>query len=159
MGPAVVKMPIPRKRQFATGVHLASEHVSQCLSTLGAEEPALHHSRHLVNPRHLDGIARDVDIHELRIGADKSLDELILSVGQLIALAVVSLAVLVVTLVQASKEDDTVSLAGFLDGLCHQLGSRTRLIEATPDAHAVIALYGISDIASSEVDGNLRVMM
>ena len=95
----ILQTGIPGKWQFARGIHITSEYTGQCLTCLRANKPALYDGRHLVSPRHSDGIARDVHIDQIGICLDQSLYQLILTIGQAISLTVVALAVLIITLV------------------------------------------------------------
>ena len=149
----VVETLIPGVRQLTRRINIAKKHIGNGITSLRAEEPCLQNSRYLLGKRHSDGITTDVDIHQTGIDSQECLDEFALTIGQLILLAVVTLTILEVTLVQTSEEDDDISLLGFFHSLSSQLSLRTGLAKAATYRHAIKALDGITHIATSVVDG------
>ena len=111
----------PCERQLAARVSIAHKHRSQGVTSLRTEVPALHDGGHAVAPRHGNGVARDVDIHHFCIGLRQRFYQLVLTIGQRIIFAVVSLAVLIVALVQSAKHHHTVGMASFLHRLSNKL--------------------------------------
>ena len=103
----------------AADIDGAEKNIGDGIARLRTKEPRLHDGRNFINPRHSGGITADVDIHQTGINSNKSLNEFILAVGQFVLLTIVPFAVLIVTFVQSTEEDDYVSLPGFL----HSLGS------------------------------------
>ena len=148
MSTTVLQTLIPGEGQFAGRVHVAHQHRRQGLTGLGTDKPALHDGRHLVEPRHGDSIARDVDIDDVLVDREERLEELILSVRQTILATVVPLTVLIVALVKSTEEDDHIGLLGLGHCLCLQLLGRASLIERAPHGHTVVALDGVTDIAT-----------
>ena len=120
MGTTLVEGGIPGERQLARGVDITRQHRSDSLARLRTDKPCLHDSGHLVNPRHSCGITRYVDIHQSGVDLQYSLYHLVLRIGQLVAPAVVTLAVLIVAFVQSTKEDNHIGILG----LRHRLGGK-----------------------------------
>ena len=142
----------PRERQLATGGDTSRQHVGQGIAGLRADEPPLHHGRHLVNPRHGHSITRNVHKHDVLIDLGQCLHQLVLLVGQFILPAVVTLTVLKVCLIQTSKDDDHVGLLRLLNSLSTQLGIGAVLGNATANGHPIIALHGVAYVTAGVVE-------
>ena len=59
-----------------------------------------------------------------------------------------SLTVLIVALVKSTEEDDHIGLLGLDHSLSPQFLGRTSLIERAPHGHTIVALDGVTDIAT-----------
>ena len=149
VGTTLIKGSIPREGKLARGIDIAEEDGSNSLTSLRADEPSLYDGRHLVEPRQSSPIAGDVHIDQTRIHLQDGLDDLVLSVWQIVKQAVVTFAVLMIALVQTSDENDDISIFCLFHSLCREFGLRTGLIERTAYGDAVVALDGIANVATS----------
>jgi hypothetical protein len=64
--------------QLATGRDAAEQDVADGVAELAAHEPALYDRRGLIDPRHFNGAAGDVDNGGSRVGFQHGVDELVL---------------------------------------------------------------------------------
>ena len=66
------------------------------------------------------------------------------------------LCILIVALVQATKEDDHIGLTGFLHGFGNEFVGRAILAQVDVHLHTIIERGGVAYIAASEVDLGVR---
>ena len=151
MGAHVLEVLVPGERQFARGVSIAHEHAGERVARLAADEPSLHDGGNLVAPGHRHGITRDIDKHDILVGACQCLDQSILTVGQVHRLAVVALGILVVALVQAAEDDDVVGLFGLSHGFGDEGVGTAAVGQRLTSGHAVVVAGGVAHIAAGIV--------
>ena len=152
MGTTVVETLIPCEGQFTRGIHIATEHAGQRFTGLRTDEPSLHDRRHLVGPRHSHSITGDVHKNNVFVYFDKGFNQCVLTVWQSILLAVMTLTVLIVALVQTTEYDDIVGTLGLLYSLRQQLVGTASFGNATAHCDAIVALNGIADVAAGVVN-------
>ena len=138
----------PCKRQLAARVCIACKDACKGFAALRTDEPALYDAGNLSLPRHSYRIARDVDINEVSVCLSQSLDQLILMVWQLIMLAVVTLAVLEIALVQTAKHDDIVGCLCFLYGFGYQFSLAALVFQVLAGCNSIVVARYIAHIAA-----------
>ncbi len=89
-------------------------------------------------PRHSHGIARDIDVDEIPVSLSQSLNQLVLGVWQLILFAVVTLAVLVIALVQSAKHHHIVGILGFFYGFGYQFSLAALVFQILSGCNAIV---------------------
>src|SRR3712207_1260719 len=134
----------PREGQLTRWVGLSRQHVGDAMTGLGTDEPSLHNGVHTVSPRHGNGVARDIDNDEIAVCLGQSLNHTVLPIGEGIVLSVVSLAVLVVALVESSEEDNVVGLECLGHGVGDKLVGRAALAEVLTARYAVVRAIGVA---------------
>ena len=129
VGTALVERGVPGEGQFSGGVDVAEEDAGDGFAGFRTDEPGLEHGWHLREPWEGGRVAGDVHIDQTGIDLEDGLDDLVLGVGQVVRLTVVTLAVLMVALVEATDEDDDIGLLRLGDGFGCELGLRAGLVE------------------------------
>ena len=82
---------------------------------------------------------------------EDGLDHLVLGVWQIVSLAVVSLAVLMVALVESPHKDDHISLTSLLDSLGSKLCLASSLVKRATYGNAVVTLNSIAHVTTNIV--------
>ena len=146
---ALVQALVPGERQVPAGADVAQQDGCQSCASLAAEEPSLHDSRNLLAPRHADGVAADVDVDGVFVDVGNGGDELFLVVGQVHRLAVVTLAVLIVALVQSSEDNHIVGSLSLLYSLSDEFFGCAVVFEVLPCGDTIVVAACIAHIAAS----------
>ena len=139
---------IPGEWEFSAWVDSTCKHIGKGFTRLRTQEPSLYHCRHLVEPRHGHGIARDIDEHYVFIHLYKSLHQFILGIGQSIFFTVVSLTILIVALVQSSDNDNIVGFHCFAHGLAEDFAFAPGVGQVLSGGHAIIRSRGVAHIST-----------
>ena len=148
VGRAILQLHGEGKRKLATGIHIPHKDSGESTASFGTQIPVLNDSRHLVHPRHGNGVAGDVDDNQILVRLGQCGDNGILTVGQAQTLTVGVLAVLAVALVQAADEDDIIGIPGLFHGFSYQLFGSTVILQILSGHHPVVFTACIAHVAT-----------
>ena len=151
MGAALTERCVPGEWQLARWVYVASQYRGDGLASLGADKPGLYHSGHLVNPGQGSSVTRDVYINQAWVYLQDGLNHLVLGVRQIVTLAVVTLAILIVALVQSAHKNHHVGILCLGHSLGSELSLRAGFVERASHFHTVIALNGIAHVTANVI--------
>src|SRR5574344_3051257 len=101
-----------------------------------------------MSPRHGNSITRDIHIDQILVCFSQSFYHAVLIVRQFIRFAVMTFAILIVTLIQSAKEDDIVSFSSFSHSITNQFVLRTFLCKVLTRGYAIISTRSITYIST-----------
>ena len=136
------------ERQTAGRIHVAGEDIGQGVAGLGAQVPVLENGGDLLDPRHRDSIAGDVDDNQPLRHRSEGLDHVVLAVREAVLDAVQSFRILMVGLVQTADKNHVISTFRRLNSICDKLFRTAGLPQVLTGGNTVVLTAGIPHIAA-----------